>query len=102
MGVGGARGRLIEFCQRQSRAQFKAVRSLLFRDGDSRLEGFFRRGGVRGIALEEDFAARTMQLRFEAVCDGTGAGPSGLVVSAVPRAAIALRRRLRCPSGTPS
>ena len=35
--------------------------------------------------------------------DDAGAGLGGLAaVSAVPRAAIALRRRLRCPNGTPS
>ena len=35
--------------------------------------------------------------------DDAGAGLDGLAaVSAVPRAAIALRRRLRCPNGTPS
>ena len=34
--------------------------------------------------------------------DDVGAGLGGLAVSAVPRAAIALRRRLRCPNGTPS
>jgi len=34
--------------------------------------------------------------------DDAGAGLDGLAVSAVPRAAIAFRRRLRCPNGTPS
>jgi hypothetical protein len=41
--------------------------------------------------------------RRSAVADGdAGAGLGGLTaVSSVPRAAIALRRRLRCPNGTP-
>ena len=65
MGVGGAGGRLVELGQRQRRAQFEAARALLLRDRDGGQEGFFRRRGVGGIALEQDFAARPMQFRFE-------------------------------------
>ena len=65
MGFGGAAGRLIEFGQRQRRAQFEAARALLLRDGDGGLEGFFRGRGVGGVALEQHFAARPMQFCFE-------------------------------------
>ena len=34
IGLGGAGGRLVEFGQRQRRAQFEAARSLLLRDRD--------------------------------------------------------------------
>ena len=65
MGFDGAAGRLIELGQRQRRAQFEAARALLLRDGDGGQEGFFRRRGVGGIALQQHFAARPMQFRFE-------------------------------------
>ena len=65
MGVGGAAGRLVELGERQRRAQFEAARALLLRDGDGGQEGFFRGRGVGGVALEQDFAARPMQFRFE-------------------------------------
>ena len=70
MGVGGAAGRLIELGERQRRAQFEAARALLLRDGDGGQEGFFRRRGVGGVALEQDFAARPMQFRFERAIAG--------------------------------
>ena len=38
---------------------------LLLRDGDGGQEGVFRGRGVGGVALEQDFAARPMQFRFE-------------------------------------
>ena len=50
VGVGGAGGRLIEFRQRQRRAQFKTARALLLRDGDGGQEGVFRGRGVGGVA----------------------------------------------------
>ena len=62
---GGAAGRLIELGERERGAQFKAARGLLLRDGDGGQEGFFRGRGVGGIALQQDFAARPMQFRFE-------------------------------------
>ena len=65
MGVGEAAGRLVELGERQSGAQFEAARALLLRDRDGGQEGFFRGRGVGGIALEQDFAARAMQFRFE-------------------------------------
>ena len=65
MGFDWAGGRLVELGQRQRRAQFEAARSLLLRDGDGGQEGFFRRRGVGGVALQQDFAARPMQFRFE-------------------------------------
>ena len=65
MGVGGAGGRLIELGQRKRGAQFEAARALLLRDGDGGQEGFFRRSGVGRIALEQGFASRPMQFRFE-------------------------------------
>ena len=65
VGVGGAAGRLVELGERERRAQFEAARALLLRDGDGGQEGFFRRRGVGGVALEQDFAARPMQFRFE-------------------------------------
>ena len=65
MGVGGAGGRLVELGERKRGAQFEAARALLLRDGDGGQEGFFRRRGVGGVALEQDFAARPMQFGFE-------------------------------------
>ena len=65
MGFGGARGRLVELGERKRRAQFEAACALLFRDGDGGQEGFFRRPGVGGVALQQGFAARPMQFRFE-------------------------------------
>ena len=60
VGFGGAAGRLIELGERQRRAQAPTARALLLRDGDGGLEGFFRGGGIGGIALEQDFAAQAM------------------------------------------
>ena len=74
VGVGGAAGRLVELGERERRAQFEAARALLLRDGDGGQEGFFRGRGVGGVALQQDFAARPMQFRFEraiAQCDRT-------------------------------
>ena len=70
VGVGGAGGRLVELGERQRRAQFKTARGLLLRDGDGGQEGFFRGRGVGGVALEQDFAARPMQFRFERAIAG--------------------------------
>ena len=39
VGFGGAAGRLVEFGERERRAQFEAARPLLFRDGDRGQEG---------------------------------------------------------------
>ena len=38
---------------------------MLLRDRDGRLEGFFGRRGVGGVALQQDFAAHSMQLSFK-------------------------------------
>ena len=65
VGVGGAAGRLIEFGQRERRAQFEAARALLLRDGDGRQERVFRRRGISGVALQQDVAADAMQFRLE-------------------------------------
>ena len=70
MGLGGAAGRLIELGERQRRAQFEAARALLLRDRDGGQESLFRRRGVGGVALEQDFAARPMQFRFERAIAG--------------------------------
>ena len=70
VGVGGAVGRLIELGERKRGAQFEAARALLLRDGDGGQEGFFRRRGVGGVALEQDLAARPMQFRFERAIAG--------------------------------
>ena len=59
VGFGGAAGRLVEFGERQRRAQFEAARALLLRDGDGGLERFFRGRGVGGIALQQHFAAQS-------------------------------------------
>ena len=77
VGVGGAAGRLVELGERQRRAQFEAARALLLRDGDGGQEGFFRGRGVGGVALEQDFAARPMQFRFErAIAGAVGTSPA--------------------------
>ena len=65
VGLDGAAGRLIELGERQRRAQFEAARALLLRDGDGGQESFFRGRGIGGVALQQDFAARPMQFRFE-------------------------------------
>ena len=65
VGFGGAAGRLVELGERQRREQREAARALPLRDGDGGLEGVFGWRGVGGIALEQDFAARAMQFRFE-------------------------------------
>ena len=58
-------GRLAELGERERRAQFEAARRLLLRDGDGGLEGVFGGRGVGGLAFEQNFAARPMQLCFE-------------------------------------
>ena len=65
VGFGGAAGRLIELGERERRAQFEAARALPLRDGDGRLESFFRGRGVRGIALQQHFAPGPIKLRVE-------------------------------------
>ena len=60
-GVGGAVGRLIKLRQRSRRAQPKAPRSLLLRDGDRGEECFFRRRRVSRIALQQNLAADAIQ-----------------------------------------
>ena len=65
MGVDRATGRLVELGERERGAQFEAARALLLRDRDGGQERFFRGRGVGGVALEQDFAARPMQFRFE-------------------------------------
>jgi hypothetical protein len=65
VGVGGASSRLIELGERKRGTQFEAARALLFCDSDGGQEGFFRRSGVGGVALEQSFAARPMQFGFE-------------------------------------
>ena len=57
VGVGGAGCRLIEFGQRQSRAQFEAARALLFCDGDGGSVGVFGGRGIGWRALKKDFPA---------------------------------------------
>ena len=56
--------------ERKRRAQFEAACGLLLCDGDGGQEGFFRRRGVGGVALQQDFAARPMQFRFERAVAG--------------------------------
>ena len=70
MGVGVAAGRAIKLGEGERGAQLKAARGLLPRDGDGGQEGFLRGRGVRGVALEQDFAARPMQLCFERAISG--------------------------------
>ena len=70
VGVRGATDRLVELRQRQRRAQLEAARALLFRDGDGGQKSFFRRRGIGGIALQQEFAARPMQFRFERAIAG--------------------------------
>ena len=65
MRVGGPAGRLVEFRQRQRGAQAEAARALPLRDGDGGQQGVLRRRGVDGVAHQQHFAARPMQLRFE-------------------------------------
>ena len=73
VGVGGAAGRLVELGERQRGAQFEAARALLLRDSDGGQEGVFRGRGVGGVALQQHFAARPMQFRFErAIADAIG------------------------------
>ena len=71
VGVSVAAGRIIEFGQRQRRAQFEAARALLLGDGDGGQEGVFRGRGVGGVALQQGFASRPMQFSFK--CAATGA-----------------------------
>ena len=63
--VGGAAGRLIELGEGERGAEFEAARTLLLCDGKGGLECFLREGGIGGVALEQDFAARAMQIGFE-------------------------------------
>jgi len=74
VGVDGTAGRLIELGQRKRRAKFEAARCLLPRDGDGGLEGFLRRGGAGGVALQQGFAARAMQFCFKCATAGAVAG----------------------------
>ena len=73
MSVDRTTGRLVHLGERERGAQFEAVRALLLRDRDGGQESFFRGRGIGGVALEQDFAARPMQLRFEcAVAEAIG------------------------------
>ena len=44
---------MVEFGQRQRRAQFEAAGGLLLRDGDGSKESLFRRQGIRGVVATE-------------------------------------------------
>ena len=59
----GRPGRLVELGERKRRAQFDAARALPPGDGDGGLEGFLG-GGISGIAPEQKFAARPVELAF--------------------------------------
>jgi hypothetical protein len=65
VGVGGAGGRLVKLRKRHRRAQFEAARALLVGDGDGSQESLFRRCGVGGVAFQQEFAARPVQLGLE-------------------------------------
>src|SRR4029077_6247204 len=58
-------GRLVEPRERKRGAQLETAGALPPRDGDGGLERFPTRRSVRGIALEQHFAADAMQFRFE-------------------------------------
>ena len=60
VGFGGAAGRLVEFGERERRAQFEAARPLLFRDSDRDRERFLGSRRIGGIALHQHFTAGTM------------------------------------------
>ena len=70
VGVGGAAGRLVEFRERERRAQFEAARALLLRDSDRGLERFLCGRGVGGIAFQQNFAANAMQFGVECAMSG--------------------------------
>ena len=53
--------RAIELCEGERGAQFEATCLLRPRDGDGGAEGGFGQGGVGGVVLEEDLAARAME-----------------------------------------
>ena len=73
MGVAGATGRSVQFRKRERSAQFEAARPLSLRDGDGGQEGVLGRRGADGVALQQELAARPMQLRFErAIADAVG------------------------------
>ena len=65
VGDRGACGRLVELGERERGPQPEAARGLFFRDGDSGLERVLRRRGIGWIALQQRFAARPVQFRFE-------------------------------------
>ena len=65
MGVGGTAGGAIEMGERVRRAQLKTARALLLRDRDRGQKGFFRGRWAGGVALQQHFAAHSMQFRFE-------------------------------------
>jgi hypothetical protein len=65
MGLNGAGGRLIELGERERGAKLEAARALLTRDSDRSPEAFLSRGKVSRVALEQHFAADSMQFRFE-------------------------------------
>ena len=65
MGFDGAAGRLVELGERERGAQTEAARALSPRDDDGGLEGFFRRRGAGGVALQQDIAARPVQFGFK-------------------------------------
>jgi hypothetical protein len=58
-------GGAIELRQRQRRAQFEGASALLLRDSDSGPQGFFAGSRVRGITLQQNFAARPVQFGVE-------------------------------------
>ena len=65
---------MVEFGERQRRAQFEAARGLPLRDRDGGLERFLGGRRVSWVALQQHFAADAVQLRFERTMSGPLAG----------------------------
>ena len=70
VGFGQAAGRVIELSERKHRAQPEAARLLLLCDFDGTQERFFGGCRIRRIALEQQFAARSVQFRVECAMPG--------------------------------
>ena len=70
MRFGEAVGRLIEFGDRERRAEFEAARGLPLRDCDRGQERFLGSRRARWVTLQQHFAADAMQFRFVRAISG--------------------------------
>ena len=79
VGFDEATGRLKQPSEGKRRQKSGTERALPFRDGDRNAESFLSRSGIGGIALEQDFAAQSMEERERATKFDCIREPEGFV-----------------------